>query len=151
MTRFILLAALSATTLLGACSTSTDATSSVKADGVYKGDFQVTYAYIDRSSGSPVTKSKSITGAVGFTIQGDKVITSDVAGNGSATWDPANHTVWVEFRSIFSSNETGCSRWRYYGGLLESDQFLKGLGDISCEIPTSNFISWTTTWKVTRQ
>lgn len=136
------------------CDMITEATGggSKSADGTYKGDFQVVVSYYDRSSGSTIIKTKSITGAVGFTISGNKVITTPVAGDGTTYWDPANKTMWVEFYSISSANESFCTKWRYYGGLLDSDQFLKGEGDISCVSPTQDYAGFSSTyWKVTRQ
>lgn len=143
-------------TATAACETLNDLTSDTttkKADGTYKGDFQIVATVYDRSSGTTVTKTRSVSGAVGFTIQGDKVVTTDVAGPGKAIWDAVNKTMWVEFQSVASSNETACSKWRYYGGLLESDQFLKGSGDITCVAPTQDYAGWGggAHWKVTRQ
>jgi len=123
------------------------------ADGTYKGDFQIVYNAVTRtSSGGFVFTEKSVTGAVGFTIQGTKVITTPSAGEGQVIWDHVNNTMWVEFQSINSSNETYCSRWRYYGGLLKSDQFLKGEGSINCVAPGEDHTPWKSSyWKVTRQ
>ncbi|MGQ0813501.1 MAG: hypothetical protein ACT4O1_03460 [Gemmatimonadota bacterium] len=132
------------------------ADSSKNADGTYRGDFQVRSTfYVKSPTGGFTYETKTITGAVGFTIQGGKVITTPVAGDGTTTWDHVNKTMWVDFQSIASSNETHCSKWRYYGGLLESDQFLKGEGGISCVAPDDVFVSFSafpqTYWKVTRQ
>src|SRR5688572_18154817 len=142
--------------LMCGCDMSTDTGDDGRADGTYKGDFSVRASYYVRSpTGSVTVESKTVTGAVGFTIQGDNVITTPAAGDGTATWDAANGTVWVEFQSIASSNETHCSRWRYYGGLLESDDFLEGEGTINCVAPDDDFINFgtfpTTYWRVTRQ
>ena len=126
------------------------------ADGTYRGDFQVQFSYTEQTStGSVVSREKTITGAVGFTIQGKKVITTPSAGDGTVTWDDFNKTMWVEFHSIASSNETFCARWRYHGGLLQSDQFLKGEGAINCVAPLEGYGGFApfprTYWKVTRQ
>lgn len=126
------------------------------ADGTYKGDFQVHARFTERTStGSYVYKEKIITGAVGFTIQGLKVITTPSAGEGEVTWDDANKTMWVKFRSVASSNESYCSRWEYYGGLRESDQFLKGEGGITCVAPMPEYVGFEafpkTYWTVRRQ
>lgn len=125
---------------------------SPNADGTYRGDFQVRVTYAERGpTGSTTHKQRSVAGAVGFTIKGGKVMTTSAAGEGVTIWDGVNKTMWVEFFSIVSSNETFCSRWRYYGGLLESDQFQKGEGTINCVAPAEEFIGWQTYWKVTRQ
>lgn len=80
------------------------------------------------------------------------MITTSLAGEGEAIWDHVNNAMWVEFHSIVSSNETHCSRWRYYGGLLQSDQSLKGEGGMNCVAPTDNFVATKSSyWKVTRQ
>lgn len=121
------------------------------ADGTYKGDFQVRVSYYEKGPYGNTVRERSVTGAVGFTIQGDKVITTPLAGEGRTIWDSANKTMWVEFTSIVSSNETLCSRWRYYGGLLESDQFLKGEGTMNCLAPAADYIAAQTYWKVNRQ
>lgn len=123
------------------------------ADGTYRGDAQVVVQYSETTpTGGAVLKTKSVTWAVGFTIEGDKVITTNQAGTGQAIWDGANNTMWVEFQSVFSNNESFCSRWRYYGGLLRSDQFLKGEGTLSCQAPTEEFnVTTYSFWKVTRQ
>lgn len=125
--------------------------SSHNADGMYKGDFQVRVAYYEKGPFGNTVRERSVTGAVGFTIQGDKVITTSLAGEGRTIWDSANKTMWVEFTSIVSSNETFCSRWRYYGGLLESNGFLVGEGTMNCLAPAADYISAQTYWKVNRQ
>lgn len=138
--------------LLSGCDMVTGTTATPNADGTYKGDFQVSVGYYTTTpNGSLTIQTRTLTGAVGFTIQGGKVITTPSAGEGQATWDPVNKTMWVDFLSIVSSNESHCSQWKYSGGLKESDQFLKGEGNIACLTHDDVFSSWNTYWKVTRQ
>ena len=122
-------------------------------DGTYHGDFQVIAAYYTYTpGGSASVAHRSVSGAVTFTIQGTRVITTPAAGDGEVIWDPVNRAAWVEFESITSSNETKCSRWRYYGGLTEGEQFLRGDGGINCLAPEEDFITFEhTAWTVQRQ
>ena len=122
------------------------------ANGRYKGDFQLTVNYVDRTGPSPVGKQRTLTGAVEFTVQGDKVITTPVAGDGEVWWDDGNKTVWVEFKSIASSNESHCSQWRYYGGITGATNYRQGEGTITCLAPSADYTSIQSSyWKVNRQ
>lgn len=124
-------------------------------DGRYKGDFQVRAAYYKKILGGYSVEYRNVTGAVEFTIRGKKVITTPQAGEGKTEWDRGNGTVWLDFESITSSNETLCSRWRYSGGITEASGFIKGEGGISCLAPEPDFIRFMpfpeTYWKVNRQ
>jgi hypothetical protein len=150
-----LLAVIALTGLVGSgCDALTEAIDETpNADGTYKGDAQVVVQYSDTTpTGGAVLRTKSVTWAVGFTIEGDKVITTNQAGTGQAIWDGANNMMTVEFQSIFSDNESFCSRWRYYGVLPESEHFLTGEGSLSCQAPNEQFnVTTYSFWKVTRQ
>ena len=123
-----------------------------RADGTYKGDYQIVISYYEDTPLGGTTNQRSLTGAVGFTIQGEKIITTPLVGDGTAYWISGSRSVLLTFLSIVTNNDTFCAQWRYYGEIKEADNFLKGEGTLDCLAPKANFHGVISSyWKVTRQ
>ena len=102
-------------------------------DGSYLGDFGAKILYYVNVSGGLQPRETTLSGAVGFTIQGTRVITNPAfAREGVAQWDHVNRYWWIDFESIYSASAQYCHKFKYSGILREADNYIRAEGTITC-------------------
>lgn len=102
-------------------------------DGSYLGDMSAKVTYYVEVNGGVQARESNISGAVGFTLKGTRVITNPTfAEEGVAEWDHVNRYWWIDFKSIRSASAQFCHQWKYSGILRESDGYIRADGTVSC-------------------